>query len=764
MSLSKLYEKTIDSLENPFHVVDRDFKFLIFNRSFHNFAKCAGLKIENPIGKNLFDIFPFLSEKVREEYNLILEGKKDIVTEEINLFDRNEIITETRKIPVIENEKVEYIITVVRDITEKKKHEMSIMDSEQRLRLALESAKEGIWDINFISGNIFTNREWVSMLGYDTEKIRYNFDFWIDLIHPEDRDRVVESLNEHLYGKSSFYESVYRIKKKNGEWIWILDHGKIVERDESGKAIRAIGTKMDITDRKILEEKLQESEEKFRKIANAISTVFWMISSDWKKVTYVSPAFEDIYEYKCEEIYRNPKLLIKIIHTDDKRRVLSFIKNLKTEDTDIEFRIQTKTGIVKWIRNKIFPVKSKSGEILVLTGITEDISEKRELENKLNRAEKMESLGLLAGSVAHDLNNSLLPLVGFSDMLLKDLSIDSKMRESLEIIKNSGIRAAETVQDLLTLTKRGVYEKEVVDLNSIIAAYLNSPEFEVIKKKYPDINFHIYLDNSCLKILGSENHLYKSIMNLVSNAVEAIEGEGEITLKTEISYIDKSKIKNGSLKKGMYIKFIITDTGQGIEQENLQKIFEPFYTKKGKNKKGTGLGLSVVWGTVNDHNGYIDVKSKVQNGTTFTLYFPLCSEKISIKNIFEKIYRGKGENILVIDDSQEQRDVAEIMLKELGYNVYSVESGKEAIHYMNNNSVDLIILDMLLQDDMDGYKTYSEIIKFKPHQKAIIVSGFAEDERVKSTQKLGAGIYLEKPYIISGLSRAVKEELEKKKR
>ncbi|MDH3568482.1 MAG: ATP-binding protein, partial [Desulfobacteraceae bacterium] len=317
-------------------------------------------------------------------------------------------------------------------------------------------------------------------------------------------------------------------------------------------------------------------------------------------------------------------------------------------------------------------------------------------------------------------------------------------------IQKAGERAAAIVQDLLTLARRGVVTTKVINLNSIIAEYLKSPEYENLKTYHPDVQVKSSLNINLMNMLGSPVHLSKTVMNLVTNAAEAIPDIGEIMISTENRHIDKSLAGYDKIKPGDYVILRVSDTGIGIPSKDLERIFEPFYSKKVMGKSGTGLGMAVVWGTVKDHKGYIDVKSVEGKGTTFTLYFPLVRQELpgdeaafSIQDIM-----GKGETILVVDDVEAQREIASQMLTKLGYSVVSVSSGEDAVDYMKNHSADLLVLDMIMEPGMDGLDTYKKILEIHPHQKAIITSGYSETQRVKETQRLGATSYVKKPYLL----------------
>ncbi|MBI5586306.1 MAG: response regulator [Deltaproteobacteria bacterium] len=375
----------------------------------------------------------------------------------------------------------------------------------------------------------------------------------------------------------------------------------------------------------------------------------------------------------------------------------------------------------------------------------------------------MEALGTLAGGVAHDLNNVIGIIVGYSELLLYEVDALSPIKPGLENILNGSQKAAAIVQDLLTLARRGVSARQAINLNEIIVACQNSLEFENLYSCNSLVTIRTDLEPALLNISGSTVHLGKAFFNLVANASEAMPNGGALTVKTFNQYLDRPIRGYDEIREGDYCVLSVSDTGEGIQATDLKRIFEPFYTKKIMGRSGTGLGLAVVWGTVKDHQGYIDVQSKESQGSTFTLYFPATREKIRPEpgRVPTSEYRGKGEIILIVDDVQGQRDLAEEMLKKLNYQVTGVASGEQAVVYLRKHQVDLLVLDMIMDPGMDGLDTYQRILEIHPQQKAIIVSGFSESDRVHSAQALGAGAYVKKPYILEKLGLAVRKELDR---
>ena len=254
-------------------------------------------------------------------------------------------------------------------------------------------------------------------------------------------------------------------------------------------------------------------------------------------------------------------------------------------------------------------------------------------------------------------------------------------------------------------------------------------------------------------------------MNLISNAAEAMSVGGKVIISTENKYIDQPISGYDDVNEGDYVVLTVSDTGAGIAAEEIDRIFEPFYTKKVMGRSGTGLGMAVVWGTVKDHKGYIHVESEVEKGTAFQIYFPITRKEKTENQKSRELddYKGNGESILVVDDVKEQREIASKILSQLGYSVRIASSGEEATKLLRNEAADLIVLDMIMSPGIDGLETYEKIISIQPNQKAIIASGFSETDRVKKAQKLGAGPYVKKPYTIEKIGMAVKEELEKDK-
>ncbi|KJS03246.1 MAG: hypothetical protein VR65_03290 [Desulfobulbaceae bacterium BRH_c16a] len=519
-------------------------------------------------------------------------------------------------------------------------------------------------------------------------------------------------------------------------------------------------------------EALQESEERLNLAIGATGQGLWDLNLENETLIWDRRAFAI---FNCDPATVTPSRDIIADKADPEDWAMAehaMANHLAghTEDYRAEYRLRKEDGSWTWILDQGKITKRNTlgkGVRAVGTYIDNTLAKTAELERnelleQLNRLKKMEALGLLAGGVAHDLNNVLSGIVSYPDLLLETLPAENPLRKPLATIRDSGTKAAAIVQDLLTLARRGMVTFEVVNMNRIITQYLASPEHKQLLARYPLTRVETRLDPALLNIKGSISHLCKSLTNLVTNAFEAQPDGGPIVIVTANLCFDGTVRGYESISPGEYALVRVEDCGMGIAAEDIKRIFEPFYTKKIMGRRsGTGLGMAIVWGTLQDHNGYIDVQSTLDKGTVFELYFPVTREEpvaepaaIATANL-----AGTGERILVIDDIAEQRQIAEKILIGLGYKVTTAASGEAAIALLRDCPVDVVILDMIMDPGMDGLDTYRRIIKMYPGQKAVITSGYTETDRVKETQRLGAGQYLRKPYTFKGLGLAVHLEL-----
>ncbi len=701
----------------------------------------------------------------RNEFSAKILKAGAVRNEELPLVKRNgTLFMGSVSAVVVKDDKGEakYYDGIIEDITERKRTDEELRENEFFLKETQRVARLGGWKLNpeidFLAWTEGVYDIVEAPLDYKPG-LKEGLKYYVPEYLPALQERI-----QRCYTHGDPFAEECELITESGKRLWTEVRG--VARIVEGKTAYVYGTFQDITERKQAQEALKESEKKYRQIYNNIIDVYYEANIDGI-ILEISPSIEKNSKYKQEEligkslydIYTNPEERNKLIEAlINDGSVNEYELNLK--DKDDTQRICSINSIL---------IKDKNGIPIKIVGIMRDISdrkraekEKMELEEKLLRSKKMESLGLLAGGVAHDLNNVLSGIVGYPELLLLDLPEDSKLRKPIEIIQESGHSATAIVQDLLTVARGVATTKEVLNLNDLIGDYLRSPEFKKLEQFHPTATVKTNLNTDLLNISGSHVHIQKVVMNLVSNAAEAIEGSGNVTISTVNRYIDRPLRGYDDVNIGEYVVLLISDDGSGISSDDLERIFEPFYTKKVMGRSGTGLGLAVVWNVIQDHKGYIDVVTG-ENGTTFELYFPITRDEISDKTLSIPIkdYKGNGETILVVDDVESQREISCTMLDKLGYKTKAVSSGEEAVEYLNENTVDLVLLDMIMDPGINGRETYERIIKIHPKQKAIIISGFAQTDEVKEAQKLGAGQYIKKPVTLEKIGLAVQEELGK---
>ena len=672
-------------------------------------------------------------------------------------------------------------IIILHDETERRQAENDLRSAREYAQNIIDSSLDMIITVGVDRKIVAFNRAAEAAFGYRREEIVGKP---VSLLYAdaEEEQRMMTTAREN----DSFIGEITNVDKNGNTFPSLVSVAFM--KDKEGKVIGAVGVSRDITEQRRSQQemkqrhdelerlvqqramKLRETEERYQLLfQKAADSIFLLTVGGERRGTIVeaNQAAAEMHGYTVDEL-----IGMSIRSLDAPQEADEFADryaHLK-EGEWIQFEIDhlRKDGTV-------FPVEVSAGLIelegkqFIMTfdrDITERkrASEEREkLMSKLRRSEKMEAIGTLAGGVAHDLNKILSGIVSYPELILLDLAEDSPLKEPIRTIQRSGRKAAAIVQDLLALARRGVVTETVVDLREIVNEYLESAEYAGLVSDHPDIHVAVDLQPNTLSIRGSTVHLSKALMNLVTNAFEAITKKGRVVISVYNRHVSQAIDGFDTIGVGEYVVLQVTDDGVGIAPEHAEKIFEPFYSKKRMGRSGTGLGMAVIWGTVKDHKGYIDLQSTVGEGTVISLFFPVTRSG----GVKEKpsttldMYMGHNESILVVDDVAEQREILADMLTRLRYKVKTAASGEEAIDYLMDHRVDLLILDMIMDPGIDGLETYKRATAIQPRQKAIIASGFSETERVRTAQNLGAGAYIRKPYTMEKIGMAVMEELSK---
>lgn len=636
---------------------------------------------------------------------------------------------------------------------EKYKAENALRESEERFGKIFEEGPLGMAMANSEYRFIRANESFCRMMGYAEQELSSMT--FKDITHPDNLDRDIESIEKLVRGEIPIYRIEKRYVRKDGKNIWGALTSCII-RDAEGQFSYFFNMVDDITERKRAELAIREAELKYRIIAdNTYDWEFWTAPTG--DFLYVSPSCRRITGYEASEFLKNPDLMRGIIHPDD----LSAWDNHRHEAEigragSISFRIFRSDFSERWIEHVCQPVYDSQGEFIGTRGNNRDITETKRLQELASRAQRLETAGKIAGQVAHDFNNLLGPMIAYPEMIREELPADHSILPFIKDIENAAQQIAEINQQLLTLGRRGHYNQTILNLNHIVRQAVRDlgmlPDTLICELDLPENLFNIR---------GGSAQLHRVISNLLNNARDAMRDIGQITIKTENYYVDDVSITYERVPKGEYVKLTIADTGCGISDNIIQKIFDPFFTTKTTDKKrGSGLGMSVVDAVIKDHNGYIDLSTKVGQGTSFYIYFPIT--RAAIDNHDSEIIAGGNEKILIVDDDDLQRKVSKQLLAKLGYEVTTVESGEKAVELVRDNPQDLLVLDMIMPPGIDGTETYRRVSQINPSQKAIIVSGFSESNRVFEAHKLGVGAFVRKPLTQKALAAAVRTELDRK--
>ena len=771
------------------------------------------------------------------------------------------------------------LLGVTRDITERKRAEEALRESEERWQFALEGAGDGVWDFDVPSRKVYRSRRWKEMLGYTEDEITDNQDEWARLVHPEDLAHSNENLKNHLWGVAPVYTSEHRIKCKDGTYKWILERGKAIRCSEDGRPLRIIGTQTDITDRKQAEEAIKKSEERYRTIfentatSNIIvadDTTILLVNSNFEKFTGYSRqdvenkmswthfvVKEDlekmkqyhmkrrvdagsaprVYEYKVrirsgeirntfmsvamipgtrdsvasliditdrirvedalrrsEERFRDlASLLPETVFEADENGILTFVNKssgdrfgytqneiykgmrvfdvIAPEDHDRVVQNYQRSlngehiGLNEYLAvgkdGSIFPtlvhttVIYRDGKPAGLRGFLIDITEKKNMEQQLLRAQKMEAVGTLAGGIAHDFNNLLMGILGNVSLMLMHFDESHPFFDRLKSVEEYVQRGSDLSKQLLGFARGGKYEVKPTHLGEFIRK--SSEMFGRTKK---EIRIHHKVAEGLWTVDVDRGQMEQVLLNLFVNAWQAMPGGGDLYLSVENIDLDEVDVSPYDIKPGRFVKVTVTDTGIGMDESVKSRIFEPFFTTKERGR-GTGLGLASAYGIIKNHGGFIHVDSEKDFGTSFMIYLP-ASEKYVQDELGTKDEIMKGqEAVLLIDDEEMILDVGSRMLESLGYKVMPAPGGRQGllIYEQNMDKIDLVVLDIIMPD-FGGKETFDTLRRINPAVRVLLSSGYSLDGQAKEIMQSGCKGFIQKPFSMAELSKKIREILD----
>ena len=666
---------------------------------------------------------------------------------------------ETTLLEMYENSLTYKLSQTVEKLEAKQKE---LQKSKQRLKEAQEIAQVGHWELDLKDNTLQWSDEMYRIFGQPPQKSEATYDTFLAMVHPDDRVYVDKSYKESL-AKKTQYDIDHRLLLKDNIVKWVHERCQTLY-DDNGEPICSIGTVQDITERRQAAVDLQRSEKflkRSQKIAHVGSWELDLIKNEliWSDETY------RIFGLVPQESKGTYEVFLETVHPDDRAAVDAAYSNSLREGRDsyeIEHRlVRHDNNEVRIVQERCEHVRDPSGKIVRSIGMVQDITESKQLEAQLQQAQKMESIGVLAGGVAHDFNNILGVIIGNATLSLMNDGIKGSLKEEIEEIEKAGERGAALTRQLLTFSRKQIAQPEILDLNQLLAG---------IQKM---LNRLISENVEILNILGSAlwpvkidpGQVEQVIMNLVINARDAMPKGGKLTIETTNIVIDKDYCKKHGIEEqtGSYVMLSVSDSGVGMDKEIQKYIFEPFYTTKEKGK-GTGLGLSTVYGIVKQNCGIICVHSEPGQGSTFKVYLPKAKESVTLetKEQYPEIGHGGSETVLIVEDDDFFRKFVRAILKQNGYRVLDAENGKDALKISKKHEglIELMITDVVMPE-MGGEEAAEQLQSWYPRMKVIYMSGYT-DTTFMNQGFLSPGFnFLQKPFSSEDLMSKVREVLDK---
>ncbi len=736
-ALASRLEATFASISDGLYTLDREWRFTYLNARAEQLLRRSRADL---LGRVVWEEFPAARDSIfaREYRAAIASGQSATFTAHYPApLDRWYGIT------VYPSE--QGLTVYFRDVTDERAAAEAVRTSEERFRLLSRATNDAIWDWDLRTGTLWWNDGHATLFGHRPDVVTPSFAFWSDHLHPDDRDRVVGEVRARLSDGSSSYVSQYRYRRADGSYAWILDRGHII-RDDEGEPIRMIGGMTDLTERVQAEERVAEQAALIDHATDAI-----VVRDLEHVITFWSKGAETVYGWTREQAVGQP--IWKLLYRDAAPFHEATATLLAEGRWSGELEHVTRDNETRAIFGRWTLLRDAAGAPRAVLAINSDVTQARKVERQFLRSQRLESIGTLAGGIAHDLNNVLTPILMSVDLLRLDQA-PADRDKILATIEQSAARGADMVRQVLTFA-RGVEGQRMPTR----VGDLCRDVVKIAAETFPrNIGVHVQVEDSLPVVHGDPTQLHQVLLNLCVNARDAMPHGGELRITVNVAHIDAQYVGlDAEATEGPHVVICVEDSGDGMPPDVLDKIFEPFYTTKDLGR-GTGLGLSTSLAIVRSHGGFIRVYSDVGRGSRFQVYLPVHDRAASeaTRSPVEEVPRGQGELVLVVDDEASVRDVTRQTLEAFGYRVVTCAEGADAlgIFAQRQHEIAVVLTDMMMPI-MDGLTLIRVLQRINPAVRIIAASGLHANGRVAKAAEAGVRHFLEKPYTADALLRTL---------
>ncbi|MFA6411091.1 MAG: PAS domain S-box protein [Syntrophales bacterium] len=658
------------------------------------------------------------------------------------------------------------VCSVFNDNTDRERAEADVRNANRKLEQIINFLPDATFVIDKSGKVIAWNRSIEQLTGIPQAEMiaksdyEYSIPFYgerrpimIDLVLLSDADFEKSNYDAFQRRGDTIFAEYYVPGAYAGKGAYLMGTASPL-LDEEGNIVGAIESLRDVTGHKRLEEALRESEECFRALSENVPDIVFTMNLDGA-ITYVNPSWKRVLGHEKGEIIGH--YFVDFAKEDDKSTYRRIFKNFRNEGGNITNHIGvllTKEGMERELNiNMAFNLNSKGQRIGVVNSM-QDITEFRNMENKLNQARKMESIGTLAGGIAHNFNNLLMGIQGYASLMLLDLDQSHRHYEWLKRIEDQIASGASLTKQLLGFAQGGRYEVKPSNMNNVIVKTAM-----LFGRTNKDIDIHQRLEQCLWTVDVDRGQMEEVLLNLYVNASQAMPDGGDLYLETENVILDEQAMPY-TINAGKYVKVSITDTGTGMDEKTRAQIFDPFFTTKDMSR-GAGLGLPMAYGIIKGHKGIIDVRSDPGHGTTFHIYLPVSGKEVVIEEPVSVEVIQRKETILLVDDENMTLEVTKELLESLGYRIYAAGSGQDAIalYVEKKDEIALVILDMIMPG-ISGGETFDRLRKIDADVRVILSSGYSLEGRAQQILDRGCNGFIQKPFNLDKLSAKVREILD----